>query len=270
MGLTIPALEKLGGIKGMFPKTHRLQSFGHDPVLGFIFGVIDIYRGTLTGFSYDKVTSIHSFTVKQISEEQSITFIQSILCQIGHLISDVGTKMGIQPPFFTLFQGIDFKSPFSPKNRSIGELARWMYLNGYDLRHFIAMGITPAIIEIILRVFLMLRHYYEYGETKFVLANNIKYRSMFLSAHAIACAGNIGKIALYQGNPLAINYAEWIALIRYLAPSIKYWVFDKNKLELKYLKDINEKGWNDLMASSEIILNNVLVEQSESIELGKT
>jgi hypothetical protein len=38
-------------IAGMFPKSHRLQSLGHDPVLGFIFGVLDIMRSTITGFS---------------------------------------------------------------------------------------------------------------------------------------------------------------------------------------------------------------------------
>ena len=43
-------------IAGMGGKTHRLQSLGHDPVLGFVFGVLDILRGTITGFSYDKLT----------------------------------------------------------------------------------------------------------------------------------------------------------------------------------------------------------------------
>jgi len=39
---------------------------------------------------------------------------------------------------------------------------------------------------------------------------------MLLMAHGIATLGNMGKITLMPGNPLAINYAQWMALIRYL------------------------------------------------------
>ena len=55
-----------------------------------------------------------------------------------------------------------------------------------------------------------------------------KYRMMLLAAHAIAAVGNAGKIALYEGTPLAINVAECTALFRHLVPSLKYWLFDKN------------------------------------------
>ena len=48
------------GIAGMFPKSHRFQALGHDPVLGFVFGVLDIIRGTITGFSYDNLTHTHT------------------------------------------------------------------------------------------------------------------------------------------------------------------------------------------------------------------
>ena len=33
---------------------------------------------------------------------------------------------------------------------------------------------------------------------------------MALAAHATAAAVNVGKVAVYQGNPLAINYAQWL------------------------------------------------------------
>ncbi len=35
-------------VDGLHPKVHRLMSLGHDPILGFIFGVIDIVSGTGT------------------------------------------------------------------------------------------------------------------------------------------------------------------------------------------------------------------------------
>ncbi|TAL69296.1 MAG: hypothetical protein EPN82_07075 [Bacteroidetes bacterium] len=258
------------GLEGMAGRTHRMQSLGHDPILGFIFGIIDIYNGSLTGFSYNSKSKLHTLTTKIVSKNQSISLTKAFLLQLGHLLSDVGTKMGIQPPFFTLFQGINFKNKFSPKNRTIGEIARWMYINGYDFRHFLTMGVTPGTIEIILRTYLMIRHYFEKGEIEFKLANNPKYRSMLLSAHSIACLSNAGKVAIYQANPLAINYTEWLALIRYLVPSLKYWVFDKTRLKLEYIEKINENGWSEIIVESNIILNKIISTESNRFELGRT
>jgi hypothetical protein len=206
-------------IGGMYPKSHRLQSLGHDPILGFIFGILDIMRGTITGFSYDNLTGNHAWVCEFVPQAQPVGLIEAILKHIGHLISDVATPMGLPAPFMTLVQGINLGS-FGEKNRTLGEVARWMYLNGYDFRHFLVSGITPAVIEIMLRAYIMLRHYSEFGETKLCLASHPKYRSMLFMAHAIAALGNAGKITLLQGNPLAINYAQWMALFRYLIPML--------------------------------------------------
>lgn len=40
-------------VQGFGPRTHRLQSLGHDPLLGWIFGVRDIFEGTLTALGSD-------------------------------------------------------------------------------------------------------------------------------------------------------------------------------------------------------------------------
>ena len=255
-------------IAGMFPKSHRFQSLGHDPVLGFVFGVLDIMRGTITGFSYDNLTHTHTWMQGAVwSNLEPVGLIEAILRQIGHLISDVATPMGLPAPFMTLIQGINLGS-FGEQERTVGEIARWMYLNGYDFRHFLVSGITPAVIEIALRAYIMLRHYSEYGETKFDLTSHPKYRSMLLMAHGIATLGNAGKIALMQGNPLAINYAEWMAFIRYLIPSIKYWVFDQHQLYMEHLEQINSNGWDQLLQSSDQLLATVTNLDSSKIILG--
>lgn len=253
-------------IEGMYPRSHRFQSLGHDPVLGFVFGILDILPGTITGFSYDKLTGLHNLEIKVVPGHQSIGLIEVLLRHIGHLISDVATPMGLPAPFMTLVQGINVGS-FGEKNHTVGELARWMYLNGYDFRHFIVSGITPATIEIFLRAYIMLRHYSERGETKINLASNPKYRSMLLAAHGIASLANAGKIALMQGNPLAINVAEWMALLRYLIPSIKYWVFDRHRLRLEHLEQINEADWNELLENSDRVLEMVAQTDSSQIAL---
>ncbi|MGL5081933.1 MAG: hypothetical protein ACRC8A_10650 [Microcoleaceae cyanobacterium] len=126
----------------MFPKSHRFQSLGHDPVLGFVFGVLDIMRGTSTGFSYDNLTHTHTWIQGAAwSNLEPVGLIEAILRQLGHLISDVATPMGLPAPLMTLIQGINVGS-FGEKGRTVGEIARWMYLNGYDFRHFLVSGIT--------------------------------------------------------------------------------------------------------------------------------
>lgn len=269
--------EELVKIPGMGGKSHRFQSLGHDPVLGFVFGVLDILRGTVTGFSYEHlVGAYHGFQGQVYSPlpaagmyERVVRLIEAILKHIGHLISDVATPMGLPAPLMTLFQGLNVGS-FGEKGRTVGELVRWMYLNGYDLRHFVVSGITPAVIEIVLRAYLMIRHYAEHGETKFLLAGSPKYRSMLLTAHGVAAAANAGKVALDQGNPLAINQAEWMAFLRYLFPHMKYWLFDQHRLKLEHMDRINEAGWEELTLNSGRILEQVAADNWEVIRLGRS
>ena len=115
----------------------------------------------------------------------------------------------------------------------------------------------------------MLRHYSEHGEAKFLLASSPKYRSMLLAAHGIAAAANAGKVALYQGNPLAINYAEWLAFARYLMPHMKYWLFDKHRLKIEHIERINEEGWNELLQANDTILLQIAALELQMIELGQ-
>ena len=256
-------------IAGMYPKSHRFQSFGHDPVLGFVFGVLDIMRGTITGFSCEKLTHTHIWIQETVwSDREPIDLITAIIRHIGHLISDVATPMGLPAPFMTLIQQINIGS-FEEQDRTIGEITRWMYLNGYDFRHFLVSGITPAVIEIILRAYIMLRHYSEHGKVKIDIASNPKYRTMLLFAHSIATLGNVGKIALMQGNPLAINYAQWFALIRYTIPSIKYWIFDHHRLQIDHLEKINSTEWDQLLQNSDRLFKTVVEEETSHIGILK-
>lgn len=239
---------------------HRIDTFGHDPVLGFIIGVTDIMRGGATtlkkgkiGFERGLANPVHNP-------------LEALIRQFLHFVSDAATSKGLPVPFASVFRALNFGSFPRPDGRTatISQLALWMYHHGYDLRHFVTMGITPGTIEIILRSYLMIRHYAEQGETEFFPASDPKYRSMLLSAHAIAAAGNIGKISLMQGNPLAINYAEWAALFRYLVPSMKYWVFDKHK----DIESIYETGWDELLQESQRLYSYISGDKVKLITLG--
>ncbi len=241
---------------------HRFDTFGHDPVLGMIFGLIDIMRGTSTSIKNGHII------IEKVGA--GVNPLEALIKQFLHLCSDVFTPKGLPVPFASIFKLLDvgeFKRP-NGKTATTSQLAKWMYANGYDLRHFITMSITPASIEIILRLYIMIRHYAEHDELTFKVGGNPKYRMMLLSSHTIACAANIGKVYLRQGNPLAINYAEWLALIRYLVPSIKYWIFDKGNLELTHLQRINDNVWSELLENSDKILIKSKLENVEPIILG--
>jgi hypothetical protein len=136
-------------VDGLRPKVHRLMSLGHDPVLGFVFGVKDIMDGT--GTYVDKNGDLVRIDTSMSPERLTVAFLKVFL----HLLSDVGTSAGVQPPFFTLLQLVKAKSPFvlgpSGERVSWTDVARYMYAHGYDLRHFATMGVVPASVEMNVR-----------------------------------------------------------------------------------------------------------------------
>ncbi|CEI72716.1 hypothetical protein [Romboutsia hominis] len=241
---------------------HRIDTPGHDPILGLVFGVLDIMLGNAT------VIKGGDISTRNISNGTNI--LEAIIKQMIHLLSDVATKRGLPVPFASLFRLINIGSfeRGNGKTGTVSDLAGWMYHHGYDLRHFVTMSITPATIEIIIRAYIMIRHYAEDKDEDIKIHKDPKYRSMLLSAHAIASAMNAGKVTLAQGNPLAINYSEWLALLRYLLPTMKYWVFDKHKLEIQHLENINDDLWNELTINSYEILDRINYDDMPNFELG--
>jgi len=208
-------------VDGLRPKVHRLMSPGHDPVLGFIFGVIDIMSGT--GTYIDKNGDWIRLATSMSPEGLTTAFLKVFL----HLLSDMGTSAGIQPPFFTLLQLVKAKSPFvlGPSGQRVSwtDVARYMYSNGYDLRHFATMGIVPASVEMIVRGWWLCKSY-ESGE-KPQLAK-AKLTSMLMLAHTMAASGNLLKTGVIFGmNPLALNWAQFLAL----APVTMAWVRESVK-----------------------------------------
>ncbi len=210
-------------VDGLRPKVHRLMSPGHDPVLGFIFGVIDIMGAT--GTYIDKNGDLRRLATSMSQEDLTVALLKVFL----HLLSDVGTSAGIQPPFLTLLQLVKAKSPFvlGPSGEEVSwtNVARYMYTHGYDLRHFATMGIVPASVEMIVRGWWLCKSF-ESGD-KPELAN-AKLTSMLLLAHSIAASGNMLKTgAIFGMNPLALNWAQMLTLF----PVMMSWVKESLKRE---------------------------------------
>ncbi len=228
-------------VDGLSPKVHRLMSPGHDPILGFIFGVIDIMSGT--GTFIDKHGNIRRVGKEVDPEGLIIAFLKVFL----HLLSDLCTSAGIQPPFFTLLQLIKTKSPFvlGPSGEKVSwtNVARYMYRHGYDLRHFATMGLVPATVEMIIRGWWLCQGFENRDEAELA---RVKLTSMLLLGHGIAASGNLLKTgAIYSMNPLALNWAEMLALF----PVMMSWMRETLKRE-RVIRDKLDTEWMSMYRAS--------------------
>lgn len=204
---------------GIYPKNHRLKSLGHDTLFGLIFGILDIINGTITVF--DKNGDI-KILQNGLSIEKGVIF--APIVWVGHIISDICTRQGLPIPGWGFLQMIQVGS-FGKNDKNIAQISEWMYLNGYDLRHFATMSIVPAIIEIIIRAYhgLSLVENKEKSKKSFngivvqeieEMKNNLKLNKMLFLSHGFASSSNAIKVWSNAGNPLAINVSEWSLFIK--------------------------------------------------------
>lgn len=203
-------------IPGMYPNNHRVYSLGHDPsIIGLIWGIKDIVCGT---FSYIDKNGVFR-TDKVVPADARKLFYAPVLW-LGHIISDVFTKQGIPIPGTAVLRMIKIGS-WGEKDRTVSELVTYMYEKGYDLRHLATMSACRLTIDIIINIyyFLVIKQTINPKEPLFEkeyirVKNEQKKKKMMFTAYSIAVAGNIGKIAAYQGNPFAINTDIWYQFAR--------------------------------------------------------
>jgi hypothetical protein len=185
-----------------------------------VFGTIDIMRGGLTGIDW----SGQLVSVPGLATPQTNPFI-AFLIELGHLLSDAPTKMGLPAPGWNLAPLLQF-GEIGTDHLTLAQTARQMYLNGYDSRHFLTMSLSPAAAELILRGYWGIRNTVDQEFKEEVrhaarvagtdrVGDHPRFQGISLTAHLIASAANAGKIALYQ-SPYAFNYSQWLMFLRAL------------------------------------------------------
>lgn len=199
-------------VDGLQSKMHRLMSPGHDPLLGVIFGVIDLLRGQCT--LIDRQGAIRVLDSAKSTETYLIIGIAKVL---AHLLSDVWTPAGLPPPMFGALQLFTVKTPFilvqGGERVTVADAARWMYGKGFTLGHFATSSLVPLVAEAIVHAWFLLTHIHEWNASgRMAPALCRKRGEMLVATHAMACAGNAAKIACLGMNPLALNWAEWLML----------------------------------------------------------
>lgn len=204
-------------VSGFYPKTHRLMSLGHDPFYGLIFGLLDILNGTVT--LIDSKGSIHNVALEKYQNKLMKDKLFAPVLWIGHILSDICTKMGVPVPGWGFTQLLQFGS-FGENDKTIADLARYMYIEGYDLRHFLNMGTVPSSIELCTRIYYQLTIKKEeffspvYSKEIRTIHNNIRLQKLLFTAHSVATNGNLIKIILHRGNPLSFNVAQMLGFIK--------------------------------------------------------
>lgn len=204
-------------VSGFAPKTHRLMSLGHDPFFGLLFGILDIVNGRIS--LIDSKGAIHLIPIEKYQNADYKNMVFAPFLWISHILSDVCTKMGVPTPGWGLTQLLQF-GEFGEKDRTVADLARYMYLEGYDLRHFISMGTVPGIVELCTRIYYKLTleksdpFTLTYSKDLKEIHNKIRLQKLLFTAHSAATGGNALKIFMHQGNPLAFNYPQLIAFTK--------------------------------------------------------
>ena len=140
-------------VPGLGPRSHRFQSLGHDPILGWIFGVSDILRGTFSAMGNDGsfvVQQRPGFDASLAGQSLFVALLEAFVSVGGHLLSDVATSAGLPAPLMPLASFLQVGS-FGKRGRTVAELARVMYASGYDFRHFLAGSVPTVLIEVLVR-----------------------------------------------------------------------------------------------------------------------
>ena len=232
---------------GLTPNVHRLAALGHDPLLGLVFGVGDILSGTCTFVDKSGAWRV----VKAPGHPGTPNVLEAIVRVVVHGFSDVFTEKGLPPPFLAPFQHVAAKSGIALKEGgdtvSVRDVTRYMYSNGYDLRHYLTMKISPAVAEVVVSAYHAVRACTTDTESRQVgIPERLKREQMLSLTHGLLVSANILKTAMYGWNPMAINLAQFEILARRMLSLMKL-AAERDRLLGQEL----EEGWKALLADAQ-------------------
>lgn len=225
-------------VEGLSAYYHRLLQLGHDPLLGFVFGVADILTGRMT--TIDKTGKIVSQVIDNYADRRETNVFAALAKQVIHLKTDVTTSMGLPVPLMSLFNLLQFGS-VGEEEQTIAEIVQGMYYEGYDFIHFCSMSIPAMLVEVIVRLGYAVKRIKEGHRIKDFIPLSLnrekhpKLATMLFIAHAGAAAANAGKVYFTQ-NPVAINYPQWLAFAKYSYSQLKWVLLEKPALRDAYVR----------------------------------
>ncbi len=231
-------------VEGLSSYYHRLLSLGHDPILGFIFGVADILNGTMTTIDKNGRVVIQVMGVYSDRTEKNI--FEALVKQILHFKSDITTSMGLPVPFMALFNFLQI-GEIGEEKLTIAEIVQGMYYEGYDFIHFCSMSVPVMLTELVVRIGYSIKRIKEGHPINESIPfstdhnKNPKLGTMLFVAHSGAAAINAGKV-FFAKDPMAINYPQWIAFAKCAYKQLKWVLVQKPEARDKFVMGkINEE-----------------------------
>ena len=237
-------------VEGLSSYYHRMASLGHDPILGWIIGVIDIMKGQMT--TIDKNGKIVIQVIENYADRKETNLFKAFAKQFLHLKSDLTTSRGLPAPFMGLFNLLQFGN-IGDEEKTVAEIVQEMYGSGYDFVQFCSSSIPVMLTEVVVRISWAIRRIkngYSIKDSIPVSLNREKHpklASMLFLAHSAASAINAGKV-VFTKSPMAINYPQWLAFSRYAFKQLKWWLWEKETKRDKYVMDLIDKEGNDILA----------------------
>ena len=162
----------------------------------------------------------------------------------GSLAALAGTGnrgMGLPAPFMGILRMFD---NINIGDINIGKTVEYMYVKGYDFRQFVVTSIPVAIMEVLLRVFYIVKQMNVYNvnfQDAFVetipLNLNPKFRMMLALSYGTFAGVNAGKVYVTK-NILNANYAAWMGFAWNTFFALKWALLDKH---LKLWGDLEKK-----------------------------
>lgn len=245
-------------VPGMGPGTHRFQSPGHDPILGWIVGVRDLLTGEFTAIGKDGRWIVQSTADPFMAGEQLfVRLFEALRVVGGHLLSDAATSRGLPAPLMPLLLFLQ-QGHIGKQGYTVAEVARQMYRSGYDARHFLASSVPVLLVEGIVRIAFFARTIHSGGSLAEAvpLAHTPKLRSQLFLAHSVATAANAGKVYV-TSNPLAVNWPQWLALFRYLVPQLHWLLVGAERERQRFVQARIDEHWKRIETENALLWRKV-------------
>ena len=234
-GADASTVERLLGAppRTLNPTNHRLRSLSHDPILGFLFGVLDMQRGTCTVVANGNL-KIYPTTMEPV-EGGLFPLLGRVF---GHLLSDVNAPsandnrgMGLPAPFMGVLRMFD---SLPVGDSDLGKQIEYMYVTGYDFRQFIVTSIPMLVMEVLMRVFYAVKLVKLTGSPlgealidTMPMRMNPRFRMMLAMAYGTVAAVNGGKVYI-TNDIFNLNYAAWLGLMWNSFHAIKWALLDRS------------------------------------------
>ncbi|HEL2738495.1 TPA: hypothetical protein UDO34_001311 [Streptococcus suis] len=249
-------------VNGLSPQYHRLYSLGHDPLLGFIIGVLDIMNGQMT--TIDKFGKIVVQDMPNYLDRKEENIFFAIAKLLVHFKSDITTSMGLPAPLMGLFNLLQF-GEIGKEEETIAQIVQGMYQDGYDFIHFATMSIPVMLIEVLVRLGYACRRLSQGASLSDAVAfstNRKKYPKLgtiLFTAHSVSTAVNLGKIIITE-NPLAINYPQWLAFFKYSYQEVYYQLFIEPEQKRRFFEEHDCLQYDRLYTDIDTLFEEVLLD----------